>query len=128
VLEEDIPSTFKEIRQNIARVCSEFFKRGIDARRNQQYFSSQLAETLLQETSLDIKIIAKPHDITKYPFISGKHGRGKLAFQESHERSKRRKSKRLRIKPFGFPETIPATNTIPRRAGETDATKLFSGA
>jgi hypothetical protein len=59
---------------------------------------------------------------------SGTRGRRKLLFQGSLKRSQRRKSKQLRTKTVGFPETIPATNTIQRCAGKTDVAKLFGGA
>jgi hypothetical protein len=39
VFEEGTPSTLKEIRQTMPLVCSEFLKRGIDARQ-QHYFAS----------------------------------------------------------------------------------------
>ena len=65
MLEEGTPSTLKEIRQTIPCVCSEFLKRGIEARQ-QHYFASQLAEKLEQENSLHIKVIAKPYDNAKY--------------------------------------------------------------
>lgn len=65
MLEEGTPSTLKEIRQTIPRVGSEFLKRWNDARQ-QHYFASKLAEKLEQENSLNIKVIAKPYDITKY--------------------------------------------------------------
>jgi hypothetical protein len=125
-LEENYPNALREILQNISRVCSEFLKRWIDARRNQQYFVSKNTEWLEQEINLHIKVIAKLN-ATDYemPRTLGKRGCRKLAFDESSERSKRRKSKELQ-QTVGFPELIHATKISLRSAGKTDAAKLFS--
>jgi hypothetical protein len=57
---------------------------------------------LEQEINLRIKVIAKPYErYDEMPCISGMRGRLKLAFEESSDRSKRRKSKLLR-KTVGF--------------------------
>jgi hypothetical protein len=56
---------------------------------------------------------------------SGKSVRRKLAFEDSSEWSKGRKSKELR-KTVGFSELIHATKMSLRSAGKTDAAKLFS--
>jgi hypothetical protein len=103
-------------------------KRWIDARRNQQYFVSKNAEWLEQEINLHIKVIANPNE-TDYemPCTSGTRGRRKLAFEESCERSKRRKSKELR-QTVGFPELSYATKMSLPFAGKTDVTKCFSEA
>jgi hypothetical protein len=58
---------------------------------------------------------------------SDKSGRRKLAFKDSSERSKGRKSKEL-LKTVGFPELTHATKLNLRSAGKTDAAKLFSEA
>jgi hypothetical protein len=101
-------------------------KRWIDARRNQQYFVSKNTEWLEQEINLHIKVIAKPNE-TNYEMLctSGIRGRRKLAFEDSSEKSKRRKSKELR-QTVGFPELTHATKMCLRSAGKTDAAKLFS--
>jgi hypothetical protein len=57
----------------------------------------------------------------------GKTGSRKLAFEDSSERSKRRKSKEL-LKTVGFPELTHATKMSLRSAGKTDAAELFSEA
>jgi hypothetical protein len=46
------------IRQDLSRVFSEFLKRWIDARRNQQYSVSKNTEWLQQEINLRIKVFA----------------------------------------------------------------------
>jgi len=51
----------------------------------------------------------------------------RLAFEESSEKSKRRKSEELR-KTVGFPEPTQATKMNLRSSGKTDAAKLFSEA
>lgn len=51
----------------------------------------------------------------------------RLAFEESSERSKRRKSEKLR-KTVGFPELTHATKRNLRSSGKTEAAKLFSEA
>jgi hypothetical protein len=118
----------RDIRQNISRVCSEFLRRWIDARRNQQYFVSKKTEWLEQEINLHIKVTTKPNE-TDYemPCTSGIRGRRKLAFEESSESSKRRKSKELR-KSVSFPELAHANKMSLRSAGKTDAAKLFNEA
>jgi hypothetical protein len=65
--------------------------------------------------------------ITKWPCTSGIRGLRKLAFEESSERSKRRKPKELR-QTAGFPELTHATKMRLRSAGKTDVAKLFSEA
>jgi hypothetical protein len=61
------------------------------------------------------------------PCTSGICGRRKLAFEESSQRSKRRKSKELR-QTVGFPELTHATKMRLRSAGKTDAAKGISEA
>jgi hypothetical protein len=51
----------------------------------------------------------------------------RLAFEESNEKSKRRKSEVFR-KTVGIPEPIHATKTNLRASGKTDAAKPFSEA
>jgi hypothetical protein len=63
----------------------------------------------------------------KMPCNSGIRSRRKLAFEDSSERSKRRKSKELQ-QTVRFPELTHATKMSLRSAGKTDATKLFSEA
>jgi hypothetical protein len=72
-------------------------KRWIDARRNQQYSVSKNAQWLEQEINLHVKVITKPNE-TGYemPRTTGIPGRRKLAFEESSEMRKRRKSNELR--------------------------------
>jgi len=48
----------------------------------------------------------------------------RLAFEESSERSKRRKSEEL-TKTVGFPELTHATKMNLRSSGKTDDAKLF---
>jgi len=80
---------------------------------------------LEKENSLHIKGIAKPNE-TDYEMkcTSGKIGRRKMAFEESSERRKRRKSKELR-KTVGLPELTQATKMSLRYAGKPDAAKFF---
>jgi hypothetical protein len=82
---------------------------------------SKNAEWFEQEMNLHIKVIAK-RNATDYemPCTSGTRGRRKLAFEESSQRSKRRKSKELR-QTVGFPELTHATKMSLRSAGKTDA-------
>jgi hypothetical protein len=60
-------------------------------------------------------------------YTSGKSGRRKLAFEESSERNKRRKSKDHR-ETVGFPELTHAIKMILISACKTDAAKRSSGA
>jgi hypothetical protein len=60
--EESIPTALREIRQNIPSVCSGFWKKRIDGRRKQQYFSTENAEWLDQGINLYINIIAKTYE------------------------------------------------------------------
>jgi hypothetical protein len=114
----------REIRQNISHVGSEFLKRRIDARRNQEYFVSRNAEWLKQEIKLHIKVITK-HNETDYemPRRTGVRGRPKLTFEESSERIKRRKSKEIR-KIVGFTQLTHANKMSLRSAGKTDPANL----
>jgi hypothetical protein len=61
------------------------------------------------------------------PCTSGIRGCRKLAFEESSERIKRRKSKELR-KTVGFRELAHANKMSLRSSGKTDAAKLFNEA
>jgi hypothetical protein len=81
---------------------------------------------LEQEINLHIKVINKPKE-TDYetPCTTGIRGLRKLAFEENSERSKRRKSKKLR-KTVGFTELAHANKRSLRSAGKTDAADLFS--
>jgi hypothetical protein len=58
---------------------------------------------------------------------SGKSGRRNLAFEDSSEWSKGRKSKEFR-ETVGFPELTRVTKMSLRSATKTDAAKLFSEA
>jgi hypothetical protein len=68
--EQSIPRALGEIRQIISRGCSGFWKRRIDARRKQQYSSSEKAERLEQGNNLYINIIAKTYE-TDYEMPRG---------------------------------------------------------
>jgi len=70
--------------------------------------------------NLRIKSTAKPNEMS---CTSGTSGRRKLAFEDSSERSKRRKSKDLG-KTVCFPELAHATKMSLRSAGKAAATKL----
>ena len=61
-LEKSFPWALREIRQNVSRVCSGFWKTKIDARRKQQNFSSENAECLEQGITLYIKVTAKTYE------------------------------------------------------------------
>ena len=81
-----------------------------------------------QGINLHIKDITKLNE-TYYeiPRTSGKSSRRKLSFEDSSERSKRRKSNELR-KPVGFPELTRAAKMSLRSDGKTDAAEVFSEA
>jgi len=81
---------------------------------------------LEKEINLHIPGTAKLNE-TDYEMhcTSGKSGRRKLAFEDSSERSKGRKSKELR-KTVGFPELTHVTKMSLRSSGKTDSAKLSS--
>jgi hypothetical protein len=73
-----------------------FLKKWIDARINQQYFVPKKIECLEHEMNSHIKVITKLNE-TNYEMscTAATRGRQKLAFEESSEKIKRRRSKEL---------------------------------
>jgi len=83
---------------------------------------------LKPELNLRINVIAKLNEAEyEMPCTLGTHGRRKLAFEKSSERSKRRNSKELR-KIDVSPELTHAAPMSLGPAGKTDAAKIFSKA
>lgn len=72
-----------------------------------------------------LKVLPKLNE-TDYEmhYTSGKTGRWKLAFEDSSEKGKGRKSKELR-KTVGIPDLTRVTKMSLRTAGKTDAVELF---
>jgi hypothetical protein len=61
-LEGSSPIAFREIRLNVSRVCSFFFKIWINSRRNQECSISERAEWLQKDINLRIKVITKTYE------------------------------------------------------------------